>query len=176
MPFSSPPLHHQCRVHFATDHILAVPMEPSENGPARLYPLVLLWSESQLCLTLCDPVDSTVHGILQARILEWVAVPFFRGSSQSRNWTQVSSTAGVFFTIWATREAGLTLRLYKFTAGECALISLAQVTFLHISRAVCLHKTLSQVTYNEIIYLNSAQFRVYNLCLIHCRYFFLHGI
>ena len=45
-----------------------------------------------------------VHGIFQARILEWVAFPFSRGSSQSRNWTQVSSIAGGFFTSWATRE------------------------------------------------------------------------
>ena len=42
------------------------------------------------CLTLCDPMDYTVHGILQARILEWVAFPFSRGSSQSRDQTQVS--------------------------------------------------------------------------------------
>ena len=40
--------------------------------------------EAQSCPTLCDPVDSTVHGILQARILEWVAFPFSRGSSQPR--------------------------------------------------------------------------------------------
>ena len=58
-----------------------------------------------LCLTLCYPMDYTVHGILQARILEWVAVPFSRASSQPRNWTQISCTAGEFFTIWATREA-----------------------------------------------------------------------
>ena len=56
-------------------------------------------------LTHCHPMDYTVHGILQARILEWVAVPFFRGSSQPRNWTQVSHIAGGFFTSWATREA-----------------------------------------------------------------------
>ena len=48
--------------------------------------------------TLWDPMDYTVHGILQARILEWVAVPFFRGSSQPRDRTQVSRTAGRFFT------------------------------------------------------------------------------
>ena len=47
----------------------------------------------------------TVHGILQARILEWVAVPFSRGSSQPRDGTQVSRIAGRFFTHWATREA-----------------------------------------------------------------------
>ena len=49
-------------------------------------------------------MDCTVHGILQARIPEWVAFPFSRGSSQLRDWTQVSRTAGGFFTSWATRE------------------------------------------------------------------------
>ena len=47
----------------------------------------------------------TVHGILQARILEWVAIPFSRGSSQPRDQTQVSCISGRFFTSWATREA-----------------------------------------------------------------------
>ena len=60
---------------------------------------------TQFCPTLCEPMDCTVHGILQARILEWVAIPFFRGSSQPRDWTQVSHIAGKFFTSWATREA-----------------------------------------------------------------------
>ena len=45
---------------------------------------------AQLCPTLCDPMDYTVHGILQARILEWIAIPFSRGSSQPRNRTQGS--------------------------------------------------------------------------------------
>ena len=54
--------------------------------------------------TLCDPVDyslpgSSVHGILQARILEWVAIPFSRGSSQPRDRTQVSRIAGRFFAV-----------------------------------------------------------------------------
>ena len=56
---------------------------------------------------LCNPTDYTVHGILQARILEWVAFPFSRGSSQPRDRTQVSCSAGRFFTSWATREAPL---------------------------------------------------------------------
>ena len=60
---------------------------------------------AQSCLTLCDPMDYTVHGILQARILEWVAFPFSKGSSQPRDQTQVSCIAGGFFTRWATREA-----------------------------------------------------------------------
>ena len=53
---------------------------------------------AQSCLTLCNPVDYTVQGILQARILEWVAVPFSRVSSQPRDQTQVSHIAGRFFT------------------------------------------------------------------------------
>ena len=53
---------------------------------------------AQLCLTLCKSMDDTVHGILQARILDWVAIPFSRGSSQPRDWTQVSRMAGRFFT------------------------------------------------------------------------------
>ena len=61
---------------------------------------------TQLCPTLCNPAvcslpGSSVHGILQAIILEWVAIPFSRGSSQPRDWTQVSYIAGRFFTIWA---------------------------------------------------------------------------
>ena len=53
---------------------------------------------AQLCPTLCDPMDYTVHGILQARILEWVAFPFSRVSSQPRDRTQVSGIAGGYFT------------------------------------------------------------------------------
>ena len=49
---------------------------------------------AQPCLTLCDPMDYTVHGILQARKLEWVSFPFSRGSSQPRDWTQVFHIAG----------------------------------------------------------------------------------
>ena len=61
---------------------------------------------AQSCLTLCDPMDDTVHEILQARMLGWVAFPFSRGSSQPMDWTQVSCIAGGFFTNWAIREAG----------------------------------------------------------------------
>ena len=60
---------------------------------------------------LCNPMNcslpgsSSVMGILQARILKWVAMPAFRGSSWPRDWTQVCCIAGGFFTVWATREA-----------------------------------------------------------------------
>ena len=62
------------------------------------------------CLTLCDPMDhsppgSSVHWILQARMLEWVAYPFSRGTSRPRNQTGVSCIADEFFTSWVTQEA-----------------------------------------------------------------------
>ena len=71
------------------------------------------WSEvkiTQSCPILCDPMDcsllgSSVHGILQARILEWVIIPFSMGSSRPRDWTCVFCIAGSFLTIWASREA-----------------------------------------------------------------------
>ena len=66
------------------------------------------------------PGDYTVHGILQARILEWVAFPFSRGSSQPRDRTQVSRITGRFFTSWATREAQptLSMRSTKYSRYE----------------------------------------------------------
>ena len=60
---------------------------------------------TQSCPTLCDPMDYTAHGILQVRIQEWVAFPFSRESSQPRDGTQVSCTAGGFFASRAPREA-----------------------------------------------------------------------
>ena len=60
---------------------------------------------SQSCPTLCSPMDYIVQRILQARILAWVAFPFSRGSSQPRDWPQVSHIGGRFFTTWATKEA-----------------------------------------------------------------------
>ena len=73
--------------------------------PELVYPnLEVKWSEvTQSYLTLCDPMDcslpgSSVHGIFQARVLEWVAIAFSRGSSQLRDWPCVSCTEGRFFT------------------------------------------------------------------------------
>ena len=103
------------------------PLCPSQLKMARLeslraeHSLLLLLgvmvTSFNLCLvtqsypTLCNPMTCSPHqaplsvGILQPRILEWVAMYSFRGSSQPRGWTQVSLIEGVFFTIWATREA-----------------------------------------------------------------------
>ena len=66
---------------------------------------VCLLSLSLVSLLFVTLPGSYVHRILQARILQWVAIPFSRGSSQPRDWTQVSCIAGRLFTIWATREA-----------------------------------------------------------------------
>ena len=64
-------------------------------------------------------MDYAVRGILQSRILEWVAFPFSRGSSQTRNRTQVSCIAGGFFTSWATREAQeYWMVAYPFSSGS----------------------------------------------------------
>jgi len=65
---------------------------------------------AQLCLTLFDPRDCSlpgisVHGILQARILEWIAIPFSRGTSEHKDQTLVSYLAGRFFTIWTTGKS-----------------------------------------------------------------------
>ena len=67
---------------------------------------------AQLCPTLCDPMDcslpgSSVHGIFQAIVLEWISISFSRGSSQPRDQTQVSHIVDRCLTIWATREAPL---------------------------------------------------------------------
>ena len=75
--------------------------------------VIISWSEvlvAQSYPTLCDPMDcslpgSTVHEILQERLLECIAIPCSRGSSQTRDRTQVSCIAGGFFTSWAIREA-----------------------------------------------------------------------
>ena len=88
----------------------------------------MMWSEVkvvQSCLTLCNPTDYTVHRILQARILEWVAFPFSRGSSQLRDWTQVSHIAGGCFTSWATRAAHQLFSLVPFTCYvlSCSVVS-----------------------------------------------------
>ena len=64
---------------------------------------------AQSCPTLCDPMDwsplgSSIHGILLARILEWIAISFSRGSSWPRDRTQVSRIAGRHFNLWATSQ------------------------------------------------------------------------
>ena len=79
---------------------------------------------TQSCLSLCNPMDcnlpvSSVHGILQARVLEWIAMSFSRASLQPRDWTLVSCITSRFFTIWATREGlCVCLSLYIYIERE----------------------------------------------------------
>ena len=80
---------------------------------------------AQSCLTLCNVIDctppgSSVHGILQARIMEWVAIPFSRVSSQPRDWTQVSRIAGRILTLWATTHGMCIDNSGPHCPGQCA--------------------------------------------------------
>ena len=77
---------------------------------------------AQSCPTLWDPTDcrlpgSSIHGIFQARVLEWVAIAFSRGSSQPSDWTWVSHIVGRRFTIWATRKVDHTRVIQTETVG-----------------------------------------------------------
>ena len=81
-------------------------MKPVYNWDEKLPPYCICCA--QLRPTLCDPLDCSPPGSCPwgfSRILEWVAMPFSRGSSQCRDRTQVSCIVGRFFTIWITREA-----------------------------------------------------------------------
>ena len=89
---------------------------------------------TQSCQTLCDPLVCVVHGILQARILEWVAFPFSRGSSQPREQTQVSRIAGRFFTSWTKRESPI----YKSFNKASLSFKFTQLNFLSSNRRTTL--------------------------------------
>ena len=81
-------------------------------GKKIIFLYIVFVKVTQSCPTLCDPMQYRVHGILQARILEWVATLFSKESSQPRDQTQVSHIAVRFFTSWATREGPLAFSLY----------------------------------------------------------------
>ena len=93
---------------------------------------------SQSCPTLCDPTDcslpgSSVHGIFQARILEWVAISFSRGSSPPRDWNRVSRIVGRRFTIWATWGAPYnSASVDKTSQIELILIQFVSFSECHI--------------------------------------------
>ena len=97
----------------------------------------------------CSPPSSSVHGILQARMLKWVAIPFSRGSSQPRDWTQAFCTVGRFFTIWATREAHV-IHSYLYFLNPCPYYAL--------SPSLALLVTISLLSISVSLFL---------LCFIH---------
>ena len=109
-PSSLPPGHWWSRGFVFVRNHYPLTEPPPQGHPSRLPPCrpsCCLVAKS--CLTLCGPVDcsptgSSVHRISQARIPEWIAISFSRGSSRFRDWTRVSCITGGFFTNWATRE------------------------------------------------------------------------
>ena len=108
---------------------------------------------AQSCLTLCDPMDcsppgSSVHGIFQAWILEWVAVSFSRGSSWPRDRTWVFCIVGRCFTVWATREA---------TKKEKWSVSFKKLKYLNKVIDVMKRKT-NQVVFLEVLWLQVSSF------------------
>ena len=104
----------------------------------------------------CDPMDYIVHGILQVRILEWIAFPFSRGSFQPRDRTQVSHIAGKFFTSWATREAHPSRGKWQVERVKylCFLCSIKCV--LYLKQNLAGHLASSHVKKHDLV-LNSSQ-------------------
>ena len=90
---------------------------------------------TQSCPILCDPMDcslpgSSVHGIFQARVLEWVAISFARRSSRPRDRSQVSLIVGRHFTIWATRKVqSLVIACSKYSQ-KCYYFILSRYIYL----------------------------------------------
>jgi len=103
----------------------------------------------QPCLTLCDPMNCSppgsppCRGISQARMLEWVAIPFSFGSFQPRDWTWVSCTAGRFFIVWATRETPEKHRCCKIKEWTLATINTDTLQ-------KCTHRPMV-ITYNYLL-------------------------
>ena len=115
-----------------------------------------LEKEKKVMSNSCDPMDcslpgSSVHRILQARILEWVAISFSRGSSQPRNWMQVSSIAGRFFTNWHGKPK-------KGWSGESVIKHLLAYHSVNIS--VCI-KIYAHIYTQIVMCINTCSF-------IHC--------
>ena len=84
------------------------PCSPGDSDSLTLWEAIVL--HTQKCLTLCDPMDwsplgCSVHGILQSRILEWVAISFSRGFSGPRDWTRIFCISRRILYHWATWEA-----------------------------------------------------------------------
>ena len=95
-------------------------------------------------------MDCRVHRILQVRILEWVTFPFSRGSSQPRDWTQVSSIAGRFFTNWAIREAHTHTHTRIYTHIHTHT---HKYIYIHILLKTLFHYDLSQhIEYSALCY------------------------
>ena len=136
-----------------------------------------------------SPPGSSVHGILQVRIIEWVAIPFSRGSSQPRDRTQVSHIAGRFFTIWATREVHESIRQMWIYSQALSLTSyvtldkvfnLAEPQFSHLQHKLIINSNDWWEGKNDMLYkvfiivsMNKKS-RMNSSCFCYC-YFWLVG-
>ena len=130
----------------------------------------------QLCLILhksmdCSPPCSSVHGILQARILEWVAIPFSRGSSQCRDRTCISCITGRLFTAWATRDG------YQEGKGETENweIGIKIYTLWYIKEVTnkdLLYSTRNSIQYSVITYVGKKIWKRVDICI--CIHFAVH--
>ena len=107
----------------------------------------------------CSPPGSSVYGIFQARILEWVAISFSRGSSWLRDWTHVSCIAGRCFTLWATREA------LQFSSVQ----SLSHIWLFVTSRTAAQQAALSITNTQSLLKLMSIESVMSSNHLLLCR-------
>jgi hypothetical protein len=102
------------RVYISTEHV-------RDSGKSNYTKEKKEVKATQSCLTLCDPMAYEVHGILQARILEWIAFPFSRRFSQLRDQTQISHIAGRFFTSRARKFIYNNIKLSQIEAKEASM-------------------------------------------------------
>ena len=110
------------------------------------------------CLTLCNLIDcgppgSSVHGILQARILQWIAISFSRGSSPPRDLTQVSRIVGRCFTVWATRET--LIIWYQFSSVIQSCLTLCD-PMNHCTPGLPVHHQLLEFTQTHVHWVGDA--------------------
>ena len=129
-------------------------------------------SESLSVMSLCDPMDYTVHGILLARILEWVSLPFSRGSSQP--WDRIC-IAGGFFTVWAQ---GSPLHMVFHFSGVHSLQISKRFSFSlpsgHCSNVILSEKPYITHLYKPVIHLFELPFIlccVFSITFLHLRKF-----
>ena len=142
---------------------------PNQNA---LYPHHYSESESRLVMSI-SLWPHTVHRILQARILKWVAFPFSRGFSQPRARTQVSHIAGRFFTNWPIREAQ---HHYKYSANlKFVIVHSVQKGIFGAKSIYVLHLQLFKLSYNVSLFINfyrayifMAECYIISLVIIRC--------
>ena len=129
-----------------------------------IQPKIVSVKVTQLCLTLCDPMDCglpgySVHGILQTRVLKWVAIPFSKGSSQFKDWTWVSCNAGGFFFnhLSHQRNSFIYLDIVKYNPENSGVVSQSQTV----------SKLWHESSWTEIYINYIKMFRLYFLSLHH---------